>query len=234
MKKTVKLYTAIWVVLVATFNVIAFVVPAWKDTEKYTAAFFIGYGLIMATLVAQLAVVYIFANKMENGNVAFLRLSTLNVSYTALLASVIAGAVCMIFTFIPAWVAAIVSAIMLAIFLVSVLKTEMAVAAVQSVGQKYHDRSIFMRTLTEKAEALKKETQVEELSALTKKVYEGLRYSDPMSCDGLQPLEGQLEEEFAAFAQFVRGEDVQKATETAKKLLSIIDARNVQCKLLKK
>ena len=50
MKKNFKLYVVAWTVLLALFNVIAFVSVGWINQEKYTASFWIGYVLIMLGL----------------------------------------------------------------------------------------------------------------------------------------------------------------------------------------
>ena len=67
----------------------------------------------------------------------------------------------------------------------------------------------------------------------TKKVYEGLRYSDPMSDDKLYYIEKEISEAYIIFADKVKNEVDDGIVEQADKLCTLINDRNKKCKLLK-
>ncbi len=233
MKKTVKIYLAIWFIAVALFNVLAFVVPAWGNVEKFETPFFIGYGFIMLVLFLQLVLVLYFIGKTKDKQTAFLRLNLINIAYMALIASIICGGICMVFTAIPVWIAVVLCAIVAAIFGIAILKTELAVSAVQEVGRKYKQSCAFIRQLSAETEVLIGEAKTERARACAKKVYEAVRYSDPVSSDSLRMVELQIENEWQAFAAALRAGEEEKLSELADKVLSSLNGRNVRCKTLK-
>lgn len=66
-----------------------------------------------------------------------------------------------------------------------------------------------------------------------KKVYEAVRYSDPMSNAVLVEVEEKIQNGFSDFENAVVSEDFELASSTADELLSLIDIRNKKCKELK-
>ena len=59
MKKRFNLYIVAWGILLALFNVIAFVSVGWVGQEKYTASFWIGYVFITVMFIGQLVCSYL-------------------------------------------------------------------------------------------------------------------------------------------------------------------------------
>ena len=72
-----------------------------------------------------------------------------------------------------------------------------------------------------------------DLKALAKKVYEAVRYSDPMTNAVLVEAEEKIQSSFYDFENAINGEDLELSSSTADELLSLIDIRNKKCKLLK-
>ena len=66
-----------------------------------------------------------------------------------------------------------------------------------------------------------------------KKVYEAIRYSDPMSNDALASIEGQISIKFEALSAAVGADDIEKVSELANEVIILIGNRNGKCKLLK-
>ena len=73
----------------------------------------------------------------------------------------------------------------------------------------------------------------DELRAEAKKVFEAIRYSDPMSNVALSELNTQIERQFNTFAEAVNADDVELAKETSDALVELIETRNHKCKALK-
>ena len=66
-----------------------------------------------------------------------------------------------------------------------------------------------------------------------KKVYESIRYSDPMSNDALAQIENQIQNEFNIFAHAVKKDNTDLVKNSANKIIVLINKRNLQCKVLK-
>ena len=145
----------------------------------------------------------------------------------------IAGAACMAIPNLPNWIAIIVCLLVLAITAIAVLSATFAASVVTEIDQRVKTKTFFIKSLTVDAEHLMNTSKTAELKTLAKKVYEAVRYSDPMSNAVLVEVEEKIQNGFYDFENAVNGEDFELATSTADELLSLIDIRNKKCKLLK-
>lgn len=230
MNKNFKYYIAAWAVLAVIFNVIAFATPAVAGASKFDGAFWSGYVLIMLALIGQLVCAY-FAFKAKSKEQIFLRLSLVTVSYSALILSFVVGAACMLIPNLPNWVGIILCALILGFTAVSVIKANAAVELVHETDARVKEKTAFIRMMTVEADNLMAKAQNGEAKAMCKKVYEALRYSDPMSCNALSGTEAEISEKFSAFAAAVK--NGENASELADELLALIGDRNRMCKVMK-
>ena len=232
MKKGFKFYAVVWCVLLALFNVIAFVSVGWKDQEKYTDSFWIGYVFITVMFVGQLACAF-FAFKADSAQKMFYRVSLLRTSYAGLIASFVVGGLCMLISSLYYWVGVIVCAIILAANILSVVKASVAISEVERIDKKIKVQTFFIKSLTVDAETLMASAKSDEAKEECRKVYEAVRYSDPMSSDGLASVEKEISDKFAEFSAAVKGKDTEGLAEKTKWLCALIDERNKKCKALK-
>lgn len=230
MNKNFKYYIAAWAVLAVIFNVIAFATPAVAGANKFDGAFWSGYVLIMLALIGQLVCAY-FAFKAKSKEQIFLRLSLVTVSYSALILSFVIGAACMLIPNLPNWVGIILCALILGFTAVSVIKANAAVELVRETDTRVKEKTAFIRMMTVEADNLMAKAQNGEAKAMCKKIYEALRYSDPMSCNALSGTEAEISEKFSAFAAAVK--NGENASELADELLALIGDRNRMCKVMK-
>lgn len=230
MNRNFKYYIAAWAVLAVIFNVIAFATPAVAGASKFDGAFWSGYVLIMLALIGQLVCAY-FAFKAKSKEQIFLRLSLVTVSYSALILSFVVGAACMLIPNLPNWVGIILCALILGFTAVSVIKANAAAELVRETDTRVKEKTAFIRMMTVDADNLMARAQTDEAKAMCKKVYEALRYSDPMSCNALSETEAEISEKFSAFAAAVK--NGENASELADDLLALIGDRNRMCKVMK-
>lgn len=230
MNRNFKYYIAAWAVLAVIFNVIAFAAPAVAGASKFDGAFWSGYVLIMLALIGQLVCAY-FALKAKSKEQIFLRLSLVTVSYSALILSFVVGAACMLIPNLPNWVGIILCALILGFTAVSVIKANAAVELVRETDTRVKEKTAFIRMMTVDADNLMARAQTDEAKAMCKKVYEALRYSDPMSSEALSGTESEISKEFTAFAAAVK--NGENASELADELIALIGDRNRMCKVMK-
>ncbi len=231
MKKRFGLYAIAWTVLLALFNVIAFVSVGWSGQEKYTPSFWIGYVFITVMFVGQLACSFI-AFKADSAKKLFYNISLIRTSYIGLIASFIVGGLCMLISALPYWVGIIVCAIVLVANVLSVVKATAAIDEIERVDAKVKAQTFFIKSLTVDAETLMSRAKSDEAKAATKKVYEAIRYSDPMSSEALASVEGQITVTFAKLADAVANETDDIAT-IANEIVILVGDRDKKCKLLK-
>lgn len=233
MKKTFNYYGICWLIALAVFNVIAFVTPnEIAGVSKFNGAFWAGYIFITIAFVGQLGCTY-KAFKAENLKKMFYNIPLISVSYTGLIAMLVVGTVCMAVPFIPYWVGIIACLSVLAFSAISVIKATVASDVVSEIDEKIKVQTQFIKLLTADAEHLMTSSKTAQLKAEAKKVYETIRYSDPMSNEALADIEGQIQSEFTFFAQAIKSEDLELAKSVTGELLNLIDGRNKKCKVLK-
>ncbi len=227
-----KKYFCVWAVLLALFNVIAFVSVSLLWHEKYTPAFWIGYISVTLAFAGHLACAY-RALKAENATKLFYSLSIVKISYSGLIASFVFGGLCMALPFIPWWVATVLCAIVLAVNVMAVIKASMAIDAVTETDKKVQIQTFFIKSLTADAETLMARAESEALKAECRKVYEAIRYSDPMSSDALAAAESQITLKFAELSDAVKAKDLPTVQAYAREVVILVEDRNRKCKLLK-
>ena len=75
--------------------------------------------------------------------------------------------------------------------------------------------------------------KTDELKIVCKKVYEALRYSDPMNNMSLSEINQLIQNEFKTFENAINENDIEIAQAISIELINLIDKRNKKCTLLK-
>ena len=128
---------------------------------------------------------------------------------------------------------AVVAVIIFACAIGGLLKKSAARDLVDQRGEQVKQQAQFVKILAADANSLASAAKTEETKALTKKVYEAIRYSDPMSVSELDNIENQIRERFAEFESMIAKSDIENARLIADELLRLIESRNNKCKALK-
>ena len=230
MKKGFKQYTTAWAALLILFNLVCFVTPAEVDGfNKFGGSFWAGYAVITLAFLGQLACAY-KAFRAENAKKFFYNLPLITVSYTGLILTLILGGLCMA---IPNWLGAIVGAVVLAFTAVAVIKASAAADIVESVDKKVAEKTAFLRMATADAEVILASAKSAEVKAECKKVYEALRYSDPMSNEALSVTEAKITVKLDELKAATAADAAEKTKAAAGEIILLIKERNAKCKALK-
>ena len=233
MKKGFKQYTAAWAMLLVLFNLICFVTPAeWYGFNKFGGSFWAGYVVIMLAFLGQLACAY-KAFRAENAKKLFYNLPLITVSYTGLILTLVFGGACMAVPDLPNWLGAILGAVVLAFTAVAVIKASAAADIVESVDKMVTEKTAFLRVAAADAEVILASAKSEETKAACRKVYEALRYSDPMSNEALSVTEAKITVKLDELKAAAAADDAEKTKTAAEDLMLLIKERNTKCKALK-
>lgn len=127
----------------------------------------------------------------------------------------------------------VITVIIIVISVIKLVKICFAVDTVQNVDKKVKIQTFFIKSLTVDAQTLVQKAKTDEIKQIAKKVYEAIRYSDPMSNEALANSESSITLKFKEFEEAVINEDSDLALESSKELLVLINDRNQKCKLLK-
>ena len=232
MNKKFKYYALIWAILLAVFNVICFITPdETAGMSKFGGAFWAGYIFITIAFIGQLVCAYI-ALKTDDKTKLFYNIPIIRVSYTGLILTLVFGALCMAIPNLPNWVGIIVCLLVLAFTAIAVIKAKAAADVVENIDAKVKAKTIFVKTLTVDAENLFARATTPEAKDACKKVFEAVRYSDPMSNDALAGVESQITLKFNELSEAVSG-GADNVKNIADELVVLIGDRNKKCKALK-
>ena len=232
MKKRFGMYAAAWAVLLALFNVIAFVPPRWNWFAKYDASFWIGYAFVTISFLGQLTCAWA-ALKEQNVTKFFYKVSLISTSYAGLIITFVVGSLCMLISPLPYWIGILVCSIVLAANVLAVIKATTAIEEVQRIDEKIKTQTAFIKMLTVDAESLVVRAKSENIKAACKKVYEAVRYSDPMSNEALTSIEGDITLKFSKFSEVVVSDNSEVAVTLADEIIILLGDRNKKCRLLK-
>ena len=232
MKKGFKYYAIGWVVLLGLFNALAFIIPAWPTLEKFTASFWIGWGVTIGAFFGQLICAWV-AFKEDSIKKTFYNISLFTVSYAGLITMFVVAMICIIVTPLPYWVAAIACSLVLVANIFAILKAKIAIDIVANVDEKVEQATAFIYEMREESESILARAKTDEVKAVCKKVRDAFKYSDPMSNDALATIETEIQNHFALFAKAIFESNNDVITSESDELLALITERNNKCKRLK-
>lgn len=235
MKKNFKFYALIWAILLAVWCAVVFlvrpIIPGY--VINYDVRFWIAFVFIVAAFIGNLVFAY-FAFKAENLKKMFLNIPLITVSWSALIAMLVVGSGLMLIPNCPAWISAIVSIVVLAFNAIAVIKAAWAADTVGKVDEKVKAQTSYIKNLTVDTENILARAKSEPVKTECKKVYEAVRYSDPMSNEDISVIEAKITVKVDDFSSAVGADDAEKAKEIADEIVILVDDRNRKCKLLKK
>lgn len=226
MKKTFKSYIGIWAICLLTFNAIAFIIP-----NEMKGNFWAGYIFITLAFLGQLFCASI-AFKAENATRFFYNFPLISISFFGTVTMLIIAGLTMAIPAIPIWVGIIFCLLILAFSAIAVISAAAAGETVAKIDETIKAKTLFIKMLTADAAALMARAQTDEAKEITKKVYEIIRYSDPMSNDALGSIEAQITLRFKEFEAAI-GDQGEGAAALGEELILLVEDRNAKCKLLK-
>ena len=201
------------------------------STSRYTAEFFVALVIMLIGYAYAVFATFMAFGKADTKEKTFYGIPLVYNGFYTFIVVTIASALFLIFD-LPVIVMAILTIIVLAISAMGLVKKIAAREAIEATGQKVKQQTAFIKLLTADAEHLMT-TAKPEFKADAKKVYEAIRYSDPMSNDMLTDVETKIQYQFNAFTNAVKNENSELATSISAEILELVDARNKKCKALK-
>ncbi len=233
MKRYFKYYRLGWLISLIVFNIIAFITQ-WQmpENSQFDGYFWIGYIFITLAFLGQLGCSYYFFRE-DNKEKIFLNIPIISISYSALIVALIAGVLCMFIPSFPYWIGVIICLVVLAFYAIAIIKTKATSDIVEEIDAKIKTQTLFIKSLTTDVDSLLLYAKSDEAKEIVKKVYEAVRYSDPMSNEYLLELEQQISESFQKLSIAVKADDIENIKFISDELMILIQKRNHKCKMLK-
>lgn len=202
------------------------------NSARYTASFF--------TVIAIMALGYIFAiistmlgfKKQQTAEDTFYGVPFVYSGMTTYIFVTVFSAIALFLGFNPL-LQIVIAIIIFAVAIGKLLKKSVARELIVEQGEQIKQQTAFIKMLTVDAQSFMSRASNDEMKAETKKIYEAIRYSDPMSNEALASIENQIQNEFNAFANAVKNNDIDFAKSSSNELVILINDRNNKCKVLK-
>lgn len=212
-------------VLLAIYNLIAFVVPF-----AHTAAFWISYGFTMAAFLVVAAAVYMAFVKDPDAKSRFYGFPIARIGVIYGIAQLIASLVVMALAqWTPWWIPTVVYAIGMGVAVIGLVSAEAIVDEIQTQDMKRKDNTDMMRALQSKVSQIASQTTDAAIKALA----EEIRYSDPVSNAAIADAEADLAAAVDQLqAAFVDGDD-EAVAQLCRKSMALLTERNRLSKLNK-
>ena len=227
MKKNFKFYAVSWALLFAIFNVLAFAVGFKNNASFWTAYISSVIAMLLQLVCAKISF------KPEKLDRLFLNIPVISITFTGMVASMIIGAVCMVIPSVPVVAIIVIEYLILAFTGISVLKANAAAEIVNEVGEKVKEKTQFIKLTTVDAQNLMNSAKSESVKSACKKVYEALRYSDPMWSGALVREEAEIADKMAELSSAVVSDNANSAESISNEITALVKARNNKCKALK-
>lgn len=234
MTKKFKNFIIIWIVEFVLFVGVTFLVPnkIFGITRFDKAVFWIAFALVVLSFALELVIAYKFINE-ENDMKTFLRIPLMKIVCISVTICLVVGLLFMLLPVIPTWIGAAVCLIVAGLTVIACAVPSAAVNYVNEIDQEVKVKTFFIKELTANAEALLACAKGDEIKEECIKVYEAIRYSDPMSVASLHVIDNKIADEFLLFSDAVKSGALESVKPLAENLLALIKERNVKCKLLK-
>lgn len=256
-RKSFIFYAVIWLLAFVMFLAITFVIPknflakteveenvpviengivvGYEDVEtkvsKYeNPVFWVSFAFVVISFLGQLACSFV-ASLGEDKK--FLGIPFMYTSVGALVIMTLIGSFCMVFYRFLGWFGIIVCILAFGFNAISVVLSKAAGDKAGEIDKKIKAKTMYIKMLTADAQTTISKAESDEMKKLATKVYEAVRYSDPMSDPALQAVEEKITEKFGEFDAAVVGGDIEAAETTSKALFILITERNTKCKILK-
>ena len=232
MGKGFKQYLITWVILVLMFNVVVFaarpIIPGY--VINYDARFWISWSFVIISFIVNLFCAY-NALKQENIKKLFYKVSLITTSRTGLIITTILGIVLMLIPDCPYWISIILCTIVSGLTLISISKADLAGETIEEIDKKVKADTFFIKSLTVETQTLISNANSEEAKNICKKIYETVRYSDPVSNALLNDIENEITDKLEKFKiQLKKGICDE---ELSNEIINLVKERNNKCKAFK-
>ena len=218
-------FTAIFIIL-AVYNVIAFVIPFNRE-----GTFWVGYGFSMFALLLTAIVIFNVFDKPSYKS-KFYGIPLISLVWIYLIIQLIVGLLQMIMDFIPIQYMIMLNTILLGVCLVGLLAVKATKDEIERIDEEIKEKVFYIKSLQVDVEGLVNKAS-DDMKKILKDLAETIRYSDPMSSSQLAAIENKIEVKTSVLTEAVEKADNDTIKTLCNELQQLFAERNRKCKMLK-
>lgn len=201
-------------------------------TARYDSYLFVAAGIMIAGYIFSLISTIIAFRKEQNITATFFGIPASYSGIVTYILFIILSILELILRFNIA-IPCVIAVIIIVVSSIKLVKICFAVDTIQNVDKKIKVQTSFIKSLTNDIQNLKLSAKSDIVKEECNRVYESVRYSDPMSTNNLSDVEIQIQNEFYALSDAVKNDDIDLVKNSADRIVTLIQERNSKCKLLK-
>lgn len=223
------MFFATVLIIVAVYNVIAFVIPFHRG-----GGFWTGYGFSMLAILLAAGISF-YAFDREGLRSKVYGLPLIHVTWIYLVLQLIFGLAQMLLDFIPVpyQYGIVLNVILLGACLIGLIIVDVTKGEIERIDEKIKGKVFYIKSLQIDVEGLMDKTSDASVKKALKDLAETIRYSDPMSSPQLAAIENKIEAKAATLAEAVEKTDNDGAKALCDELQQLFAERNRKCKILK-
>lgn len=201
-------------------------------SARYTAYFYTAIIILAVGYAFSIVSTFIGFKKQQNAEGTFYGVPFVYSGLSTFILIAVLSAVSIIIG-LSSILQVIIAVVAFACAIGKLLKKSVARELIVEQGEKVKKQTQFVKSLTVNAENILIQSKSDETKAIAKKVYEAIRYSDPMSNPALANIETQISIKYGEFSNAINCNNAPLAQTLGNDLIVLINSRNNQCKLLK-
>lgn len=159
-----------------------------------------------------------------------MNIPVIKITFTGMIISMVIGVVCMVIPSVSVVAIIVIEYLILAFMGISVLKANATAEIVNDVGEKVKEKTQFIKLATVDAQNLMNSAKSESVKSACKKVYEALRYSDPMSSEALAREEAEIADKMAELSSAVTSDNDDSAESISNEITALVKAKIISVK----
>lgn len=221
-------------VMIYLTGLIVYSVCAFMAAIEYGKTFWVSYILTLIAFLSQIIVVLLSNQDQHVKKDGFLGLPLAVISSLYLIIQLYVG-LKFILTPISFHLSVIVQVVIFGIFLALTFVTEIGKDHIVEIESNIDNSTSLIKELTMKSEYLYTVEKDEDKKKELKKLYEAIRYSDPMSStQDIQDLDRQIESAFYTMRNCLDQQSLDDLQHDITDIMNLILKRNALCKMIKK
>ena len=200
--------------------------------SRYNAIFFIALAIMLIGYIFSIIATLIGMKKSETTKATFYGIPFVYSGITTFILITILSAVALKIGLSPI-IQVVVAIVIIAVASIRLFGAGVAREIITDKDEEIQQRTQFIKLLSADAQALITDAKSDEAKALAKKVYEAIRFSDPMSSPELAQIEAQIQNEFNSFYSAILSDNTEQAEASSIRIIDMINIRSNRCKALK-
>lgn len=202
------------------------------SSPRYNADFFTAIAIVILGYSFALIATFIGLKKSETSEETFYGIPFVYSGLITFILIVIWSGISLLIR-INVLLQIIVAVVIFMFAAIRLFKASAARKIVVERGEQIKSQISFIKSLTIDSENLIKRAKSDTVKSYCKKVYETVRYSDPMSTEVLSDIEAKITEKMNEFSNAVISDDSEKVMDISDELITLIGERNNKCKAFK-